>query len=392
MEFIHHPGESDRLGDWLKHNLEKEWSSFRAAIAFVKRSGTRHIKNPLSKFAEAREVEIVTGIDHQGSSYEGLQDLLDAVSPNGQIVVFHNRLALTFHPKVYVFRSETAADLVIGSGNLTEGGLFSNYEASLRLQLNLAESGQAELLRSIENAIDLWANAHGTSRHLDADFLETLKDLRLVATERSSVPTTGGAASRETGKDEDDVIDEIPFTARPERRAPPIGRSVPATGIVPHGTAGKPGSKDLRFVMTLQKTDVGIGQTTAGTSRRSPEIFVPLAARDANPEFWDWPGSFAPDPSRPNKHDRRGVLVRMGSNAVSVNMMTWPDRHDFRLRSEALRSAGNIGDILRVEKVNPQSGFHYLAEVIPQKSARYAFCFSKCDQIVRNSRKRFGYY
>ncbi len=30
------------------------------------------------------------------------------------------------------------------------------------------------------------------------------------------------------------------------------------------------------FVMTLQKTDVGRGQTTAGTSARSPEIFIPL--------------------------------------------------------------------------------------------------------------------
>ena len=30
--------------------------------------------------------------------------------------------------------------------------------------------------------------------------------------------------------------------------------------------------------MTLQQTDVGTGQVTEGTSRRSPEIFIPLVA------------------------------------------------------------------------------------------------------------------
>ena len=39
----------------------------------------------------------------------------------------------------------------------------------------------------------------------------------------------------------------------------------------------------IHFLMTLQRTDVGVGQTTTGTSRRSPEIFVPLSARDAAP-------------------------------------------------------------------------------------------------------------
>ena len=66
------------------------------------------------------------GIDHGGSSAEGLRDLLDAVSPSGRVIVFHNRLPFTFHPKVHLFQSPAAADFTIGSGNLTEGGLFTN--------------------------------------------------------------------------------------------------------------------------------------------------------------------------------------------------------------------------------------------------------------------------
>ncbi len=82
---------------------------------------------------------MLVGIDHGGTSHEGLRDLLCSVSPNGTVVVFHIRLPHTFHPKIYLFKSTTAADIVVGSGNLAEGGLFSNYEASLRLELNLAE-------------------------------------------------------------------------------------------------------------------------------------------------------------------------------------------------------------------------------------------------------------
>ena len=392
MEFIHHPGESNRLGDWLKANLAKDWPYFRAAVAFVKRSGTRHIARHLEAFAKAGHVEIVAGIDHHGTSYEGLLDLLRAVSPRGRIVVFHNRLALTFHPKIFLFKSETAADVVVGSGNLTEGGLFTNYEAALHLELNLAKQEHANLLRSIENALDGWANARGTSRHLDARFLKELKELGLVPTEDDATSDFGVSLSAEMPHGE--AGGEVPFVARPERRAPSIPRP---TGAEP-GTARRrpiaavPTSRGQRFLMTLQRTDVGVGQTSAGTSRRSPEVFIPLAARNANPTFWDWPDGFSEDASRPGKFDRNGVRIRLGDSRVLINMMTWPDRRDFRLRSEALRSAGDIGDILRMEKVSSESDFDYFVEVIPQGTERYEFCLSRCDQLVRNSRKRFGYY
>ena len=93
-------------------------------------------------------------------------------------------------------------------------------------------------------------------------------------------------------------------------------------------------------MMTLQKTDVGVGQTTAGTSKRSPEIFVPLEARDAEPGFWNWQDGFVEDPERQGKFDRRGVRMRVGNEIIEVNMMTWPVKHDFRLRSKVLRSLG----------------------------------------------------
>ena len=406
MEFIHQPATSHRLGDYLKANLIGSWTHFRAAVAFIKRSGTRHIADAVSSFARTSHVEIIAGIDHRGTSAEGLRDLLDAAAPNGRVIVFHNRLPVTFHPKVYLFKSPDVAELLIGSGNLTGGGLFTNYEASLRLTLDLADPDQAAILQSVEHVLDIWADtSSGTAHILDENLLARLMALGLVPSEALSALETQvasmlppSAAGMESGPEHSNS----PFVARTEPPAPPfpspsslrkeflVGTTRPtagqASGSAPldHGTTG--------FVMTLQKTDVGVGQITIGTQRRSPEIFIPLSARNANPRFWGWPDGFTPDPQRHDKLDRVGVRMRLGTEIVNVTMMTWPDKHDFRLRNEALRSAGEIGDILRMEKVDPAVGFEYYVEVIPRGTSQYPVYHALCREPVRNSKKTYGYY
>ena len=74
--------------------------------------------------------------------------------------------------------------------------------------------------------------------------------------------------------------------------------------------------------MTLQKTDVGTGQTTPGTSRRSPEIFIPLVARDAEPDFWGWDELFVDDPNKLGKKDRNNVKMRLGGEVISIILST----------------------------------------------------------------------
>ena len=130
MEFIHQPAPSNRLGDFLKDNLAGRWTHFRAAVAFVKRSGVRHVAPALTAFVRTGHAEIIAGIDHRGTSGEGLRDLLHAVSPRGRIIVFHNRLPFTFHPKAYLFKSPAAAEVLVGSGNLTGRASTRSISAS----------------------------------------------------------------------------------------------------------------------------------------------------------------------------------------------------------------------------------------------------------------------
>ena len=143
--------------------------------------------------------------------------------------------------------------------------------------------------------------------------------------------------------------------------------------------------------MTLQRTDVGRGQVTPGTAARSPEVFVPLAARDAVPAFWEWRSAFVEDPLKSGKWDRTGVRMLIGTRVEDVNMMTWPDKSDFRLRCEALRSAGGVGDILRVEKTPFATGYEYVVNIIPLGTSQYAASLAQCTNPVRNSTRRWGY-
>src|SRR6266446_3113503 len=131
MQFITQPFANARLGELLLSHLgDPQWTEFRAAVAFVKRSGTQHIRQPLRNFSDRAQVKISVGIDLYGRSLEGLIDLLEA-TPGGQIFVYRNNGPYTFHPKVYLFKSEHGADILVGSATWPGGGLLTNYDVSL---------------------------------------------------------------------------------------------------------------------------------------------------------------------------------------------------------------------------------------------------------------------
>jgi len=399
-KIIRQPTDTFRLGDFLLTSLQNEsWLEFRAAIAFVKRSGTKHIKKALADFSGRARVRLSVGIDSGGTSAEGLRDLLDSLDGRGEAWIFHNAGSSTFHPKIYLFKNDDAADLVVGSGNLTEGGIYTNYEASVRVTLDLGTEEHVALLAQIEEFLDGFCRKQeGLSYVLDGELLARLISDGEVPTEAQAREVEEGRGKKTDGTEvRTSIFKRVGVPAAPQvrRELPDLPEEAFAEEEVvveePPPADAQAGTYDV-FLMTLQKTDVGVGQTTAGTSRRSPEIFIPLSARDADPVFWGWSSQFVADAAKPGKMDRFGVKMRIGTAIVDVNMMTWPDKHDFRLRSEHLRSAGSIGDILKIERANGSSGFTYYVEIIPQGTVEYGGYLARCINPVRNSFKRWGYY
>lgn len=363
-ELIIQPEGPFRLGDFLKQNFaNQQWEEFRAAVAFIKRSGTKHIRHDLADFARRAKVKMTAGIDADGTSIEGLTDLLEAVDHCGEIWIFHNANPSTFHPKIYLFKNQFAAEIVIGSANLTEGGLYTNYEAGMKITLDLNNADDAVFLAVIETKLDQWAHLQdGLCYPLSREFLRQLIDQKHTPNEAQSWENKDGFYDKKNKS----LFKKISIPQAPKIRPEfddfpksPDQRKKQKLAIERPDVASIQMGQYQAFVMTLQRTDVGTGQTTQGTSRRSPEIFIPLAARNADPEFWGWPNQFTEDSAKLGKMDRLGVKMRIGVCVYNINMMTWPDKHDFRLRSEHLRSAGELGDILYIERSDGQSSFDY---------------------------------
>ena len=80
-KFISQPEDAFRLGDFLLEGFANHgWTEFRGASAFVKRSGTKHIKGAMKAFAaRGGMVRFTAGADAGGTSEQGLRDLIDAV-------------------------------------------------------------------------------------------------------------------------------------------------------------------------------------------------------------------------------------------------------------------------------------------------------------------------
>lgn len=412
VQLIQQPESNFRLGDFLNEQLlSNRWNIFYAAVAFAKKAGVQMILNSLINFAKKGKIRISIGIDHKGTSAEALTELLTTL-PNSEIWIFHNpnqHQRPTFHPKVYLFANQDEALLVVSSGNLTVGGFYTNYEASLSYLMDLKKIDDLNLYNNVIDTLNKWADpASGLVQPLTQDLLEELVRLEMVHHEEKE-KTIEDKEKEEYAIITDEGSKAMLSLFRPREipSAPMVQKkSIPETieEEMPAESGARPEEKIIPvptqtghyqgFVMTLQKTDVGKGQTTPGTQRRSPEIFIPLAALKEDFDFWGWPSKFTfdfPD-SAWTKASRSNIPIYIGGEIISATFFAWREKHDLRLRSEAIRSAGQIGDILRVERTDGKKGFQYYIEIIPQGTKQYQDWIKYCIKTVRNSLKKWGYY
>ncbi len=117
---------SDELSDGLS---ALRWSmdgahSVSAAVAFVTASGVELLAQLLAEM-EVEEMELVA----RAADVTDPDALLTLKEPHGvQVSVLIGRAATSFHPKLWLCRTNDQLRVVAGSGNLTAGGLVGNQE------------------------------------------------------------------------------------------------------------------------------------------------------------------------------------------------------------------------------------------------------------------------
>ena len=160
----------------------------------------------LEQMANKACLRFTVGIDLGGTSREVLYELLRW---NCETFVFHNTIVrATFHPKVYLFQSDTNAILFIGSNNLTDGGFFTNYEAATRYEFELP-ADLAEYERIVKPLAPFLEPNGATVQQLNSALIETL-----VA--RGELPSEAETrrrrrARKESSPPEGEGIPESPF-------------------------------------------------------------------------------------------------------------------------------------------------------------------------------------
>jgi len=166
-------------------SIEPYWDQLDIAVAWVRASGVNYLETSLRKFLRhGGRLSIIVGIDLQNTTRDGLQALLNLEGHGTcETFVYHNEAGSIFHPKLYLFRNEEEARLIVGSNNLTAAGLYSNVEAGLQVDTELT----ADLIAEASDALAAWKDAaEGMAVRLDAAFLTDLVAEGYVSDERAT--------------------------------------------------------------------------------------------------------------------------------------------------------------------------------------------------------------
>ncbi|HEX6782507.1 MAG TPA: phospholipase D family protein [Solirubrobacterales bacterium] len=165
---------SGQLGAVLGEELGDEaFTSFWFAAAWVKPSGVLRLAREARAFRDrGGRIEGILGIDHGGATFEGLEAALEWFD---DVFVFHHPGERTFHPKLYVAQGEELAKVTMGSGNFSKGGLFTNYEAAVRLTLDRDDAGDEGFLSDLRSYYDSLLGMTGFCQPLSEELIERLR-------------------------------------------------------------------------------------------------------------------------------------------------------------------------------------------------------------------------
>lgn len=173
MELFNQPF-SGAMGEKLISLLKSEkYTDLTIIVAFAKESGVLRIKDALDNFRLTNgRVTAYVGIDLDGTSYEALTTLYKSVD---SLNIIHSETSQTFHPKIFNFVNGKDSLTIVGSHNLTAGGLWTNFESSFIATTDLTQMDGKKLQQSIDDFINRLKALGNSFKHIkDQDFIEEL--------------------------------------------------------------------------------------------------------------------------------------------------------------------------------------------------------------------------
>lgn len=342
--------------------ISGNYHNFRMAVAYAKNSGVGRLYNDITQFdSHGGKTEAIIGIDQSITSYQALVNL--DVLTKSNLHIHNDKGSITFHPKIYLLGNDKLEKVFIGSSNLTGGGLFSNFEANVGIDLD--NSKDADDFR--QNIEDYWQFliTDSNTKIADTAFIDELL-LKGSISDENKTKSFRTIIGNLTG---------LPFTTRASPALPPIATQ---------SKLNTPQFRD-KFGMILSNFDVS-------PKSQDPIQLIPITALSANPQFWEFPTSYTlSGGDYPETYVRADVFIngQVFNNQI-IRIYYYERKHEFRFQCEAIKRNGNAGDIMLIEKHLTQSS-QYRVTLIPNGSSTFNQTLPLLTTKVSET-KFFGYF
>lgn len=169
------------------------------SVAFVNLGGVELLQKQLDAHHDKSTAFI--GIRNDITTIQGARRLLEMGVTLYTVDTGTRRVI--YHPKVYLVRGARQAKLIVGSANLTPGGLNNNIEAGIVVDCDLGNQADRALVESIETSFDTALGAHPENITLitSAAQLDAQHDIGLLLDEMAASPPRPASSGTSTSND-----------------------------------------------------------------------------------------------------------------------------------------------------------------------------------------------
>lgn len=125
------------IGNIINQELQNA-NLVKMAVAFLKYSGVKVIEKSLNDCLKNNgSIEIIVGLDFKTTDPQSMHYFIRLQRQVSSLKFYcygdkgENKTSIVFHPKIYLFEKGRETTGIIGSTNLTRGGLLTNFEANV---------------------------------------------------------------------------------------------------------------------------------------------------------------------------------------------------------------------------------------------------------------------
>jgi HKD family nuclease len=124
------------IGNIINQEIQNA-NNVQIAVAFLKYSGLKVIETSMKQcLNKGGKIEIIAGLDFKTTDAQSLKYLINLKKEYSNVSFYcfgdkkENKTNIVFHPKIYLFENKKETTGIVGSTNLTQGGLMTNFEVN----------------------------------------------------------------------------------------------------------------------------------------------------------------------------------------------------------------------------------------------------------------------